>query len=620
MIIPFFRNSYRISTYGWSTEKLLVLNDFSGGINNVQPVGLIADNESCDCMNMRFTDNNLMAKRQGLVPVLNDIQFNNSITWIDEYKPFVGSKKRVLATSEKFYVDGVEVCNVSGDVRGVNYYGKYFFVDGSNIFVYDGDTYYIIVQPIWYVENSSSKDSNVLTIKFNLHTNLIPTVGGSVYIINGSEEFTSSITDVSDLGDNKYTLTLQNPLTFDVAKDSIIYSFIPSPSGVFYGSEVWDKENHIAYYKPCKHELEYAYLGTPYIPDSPNVITIHLDRLFIAGDSSQPHGIYLSKTNEPLYFPSGAGLGVVPDGEPIVDLVVFDSALIIGRHKDMFALYGSSEYADQTDDPFYIKKMDVSIGFMSTDCGALLNNYYIYLGYDGRFYKLNTPTTYVEYLMTRPCSYKCDIYSHPFSLKPNIDYRCSTISFYNEIYFNIGTNLTIVYNYDNMAWTYFTGWNESCLYTDSTKFYVGTVDGRLAEWDCFGDTYNDLGKPIESHYYTKNYSLINPVNYKYFKNVLVTSYIYEDMVSNIDFRIYIDGIPLDLDVTWSSSFPLFDISAYFDRSYFLEPSDDYNALKTPWMNIDVRGRTIQFRFENNSVDEAFSLSDINLCYFIRDVR
>ena len=44
--------------------------------------------------------------------------------------------------------------------------------------------------------------------------------------------------------------------------------------------------------------------------------------------------------------------------------------------------------------------MDVSTGLMNSNCGALLNNFYIYLGYDGIFYKLNTPTTFVEYLMT----------------------------------------------------------------------------------------------------------------------------------------------------------------------------------------------------------------------------
>ena len=247
---------------------------------------------------------------------------------------------------------------------------------------------------------------------------------------------------------------------------------------------MWDTVNHYAYYEPCENQLNDEFAGTQYIPDQPDTLIIHKDRVFIAGDSEQPHGIYMSAlaSISPIYFPVGASLSAKPDGQKIVDFVVFDNALVVGRHTDIFVIYGSSEYQDISSDPFYIRQMDSSTGFMSANCGALLNNFFFYLGYDGRFYKLNTPTTFVEYLMTRPLTDVVDLYSSPLNLTKEDMSDISTIAYNNECIFNI-RDKTLVYSYRNQAFTYYEGWNGRSLYTDGIDVFIGRADGVTAKVD-----------------------------------------------------------------------------------------------------------------------------------------
>ena len=66
MMNPYRRTPYRLDTRGWIQERYFTLTNFSGGLNNVEPDNLIGDNESTDCMNMRFLDDVIMEKRHGI--------------------------------------------------------------------------------------------------------------------------------------------------------------------------------------------------------------------------------------------------------------------------------------------------------------------------------------------------------------------------------------------------------------------------------------------------------------------------------------------------------------------------------------------------------------------------
>lgn len=620
MPMPFIRSPYRQGTRSWLQEQVATIDSFAGGLNNVEPENIIADNESPNCRNMRFLGGTLMEKRPGSKKYNESFPtLSGPITWVDEYSPQLGSGNIIYASDSEFYVGTKKLCNVNGRVHGTAYNGKYYFVDGKHLRVYDGENVYrVTTAPIAHISSVSTSTKFIV--------DKVPEqakVGSTVFITAGAlgkeKGYTGKVSSITD-----------NAIIVDTAIDGTpvtlapVLFYDPGAENAMEGLEVWDKDNGIAYYQPCVNELADSYAGEPYIPDSPNVITVHKNRIFIAGDSTQPHAIYCSTFSPeaplPLYFPSGIYLQVKPNGNPIVDLVVFDDALIIGRNNDIYVLYGSSEYLDISDDPFYIKQLDATVGFMNTDCGALLNNYYIYLGYDGRFYKLNTPTTYVEYLMTRPLPWKCDIYSEPFTIPQNSVVKTSTVAYRNEVYFNVKDDLTIVYNYDNQAYTYYTGWKSSALYSLGTVLLVGRSDGILAVQCDEEPTYTDLGSPIDACYESKIFDFSSAVNNKYFKSYMITCHAYEDYFSNIDVMIKIDHNTINNEGLISSNKAVFGSAMWgVHRFYGME------LYKSPYYNLDVRGRTIQFVFSNNGISdngvgETFRLYDINILWSIRDVR
>jgi hypothetical protein len=261
--------------------------------------------------------------------------------------------------------------------------------------------------------------------------------------------------------------------------------------------------------------------------------------------------------------------------------------------------------------------MDSSTGFMSANCGALLNNFFFYLGYDGRFYKLNTPTTFVEYLMTRPLTDVVDLYSPPLNLTKEDMNDISTIAYNNECIFNI-RDKTLVYSYRNQAFTYYEGWNGRSLYTDGIDVFIGRADGVTAKVD--PTVYSDLGKAIEAVYETKRFDLNSPINYKYFIQCLLSAHAYDDYVSSIMFQV-------EVDFYYKNNAPIIynkhKINANLSNFNVTAPeklSSAKNIIKSEWIKLNYRGRTIKFKFSNNMLDEPMRVYDINMIYTVRDVR
>lgn len=516
----------------------------------------------------------------------------------------------VRATDTDFYIGNSKVCSVNGTVKGVNYMGKYYFVDGTSLYVYDGITYYKVCNSSSYTTNDTIANGTSIVVKS------IPDyldVTYPLYFTLGTQKVTLQITAI-DRTTN--TITVASGHDSIIPKETVVYFYIPLDTTHLEGTEVWDTTNHTVRYEACQNQLSDEFAGTPYIPDSPDCIVVHKDRIFIAGDSEQPHGVYMSAlaSISPVYFPSGAGIAVKPDGQKIIDLVIFDNALIIGRNSDMYVLYGDSEYQDISPRPFYLKQMDVSTGFMCSNCGSIINNFYIYLGYDGRFYRLNTPTTFVEYLMARPLPYKIDLYKAPFNLTSGTQLKTSTVSYYNEVWFNIGTDLVVVYNYDNMAWTYYTGLNGDSLYSDGITLYIGRHDGQLAKYDQNSNNYNDLGEPIDAKYETKRFDFGSSATFKYFTRFMVSSHAWESLTSYIAVSVEIDLYVFNVE-TLSSNMTKFGLAFWG-----LQPFNDKNLVKSNWRTLDIRGRTIKFKFSNNNNNEPFRIYDINIGYSLRDVR
>lgn len=623
MTRPYFRNPYRLGTKGWLTEGSFSLSNFAGGLNNVDPDTNIADNELTDTKNMKFMGS-IMETRPGTVYVNNSsfTNLNAPITWTDRYQPLLNNSHTVRATATEIYIDDTKLCDIQGNVRGVNYVGKYYFVDGHNLFMYDGTDYYKIIQdPTGYTDGETASNSTTIKLK-KIPENLA--VGDTVYVVKSVIKTEADVTKtVSAINTETKTITINSAVGSVIPKDSPILFYTPRATSYTVGEQVFDSTNHLAYYKPCINELSDSYAGASYIPDAPDLIAVHKSRLIVTGDSTQPHGVYMSATTEPLYFPVSAGVSVKPNGEKIIDLIPFDDALIIARHEDMYVLYGETEYANNSSglQSFSIQQMDVTTGVMSAGCGAMLNNFYIYLGYDGIFYRLNTPTTFVEYLMTKPLPRKCDIYEAPISLTRNSIHNCSAIAYRNEVYFGIGNNLVIVYNYDNQAFTYYVGWKNSSLYTDGITVYIGTTEGDFLKYDDINKSYTDLGVAIDCRLHTKRFDFGDAIGYKYFKMFMVTSHAYDNLQSNITSKVEVDYFDNPVNTTINSNLAQFGIAKWGMVRF-----NNRNLFKSPYMFLDVSGRTIMFKFSTNSLNttdntgQPFRIYDINILYSSRDVR
>ena len=593
-------------------QSVFTLSTFGGGLNNVNGDTAIQDNQATDCKNMMFISDEIMEKRYG-TSAIDEFVLDGAITWIDMYRPTTGEPQMIRATDSEVYCGETKICDVNGRIKGANYIGKYYFVDGKHLYVYDGTTYYQVCNTNSYTTEEVAANGKDFFVK------QIPdyvTVDNPLYFLVGTTKVTLDIAAI-DRENNK--ITVASGHTAKVPKDTVVYFFTPLGSSHLEGTEVWDTVNHYAYYEPCENQLNDEFAGTQYIPDQPDTLIVHKDRVFIAGDSEQPHGIYMSAlaSISPIYFPVGASLSAKPDGQKIVDFVVFDNALVVGRHTDIFVIYGSSEYQDISTDPFYIRQMDSSTGFMSANCGALLNNFFFYLGYDGRFYKLNTPTTFVEYLMTRPLTDVVDLYSPPLNLTKEDMNDISTIAYNNECIFNI-RDKTLVYSYRNQAFTYYEGWNGRSLYTDGIDVFIGRADGVTAKVD--PAVYSDLGKPIEAVYETKRFDLNSPINYKYFIQCLLSAHAYDDYVSSIVFQV-------EVDFYYKNNAPIIynkhKINANLSNFNVTAPeklSSAKNIIKSEWIKLNYRGRTIKFKFSNNMLDEPMRVYDINMIYTVRDVR
>lgn len=680
MTMPFLRRPYRQGTHSWIPEQMLVLNDFSGGLNNVDPENTLADNEFTDTMNMRFVGNKLMEKRQGL----EEMDIFGNYGFIDKYKPLLGNEIWVRAaygTVDRKYsaliAFGDEAnkrfpiaSNSAHLVRGVNYNGKYYYVDGKNFYCFDGETYYkIVTEPLAHLTEDVKSADKII------HVDKIPeqvTKGSKVWFsssilknFNDSDKKYGIVKTVSSIDAATKTITLDATVGYAIDKGqegSEVPVVFYEPSEKIYGDEVWDKENHIAYYKPCRQELaDTIGGGVSYLPDKPSVITVHANRLFLAGDEKSPNHVYMSRYTsqgpQTLYFPVSTSVAVKPNGKAIVDMFVFDNALIMGRNEDLYVLYGNTPYPSSIDSSgtqFYIKQLDATTGFMGANCGSLINNYYIYLGYDGRFYALNSPTTYVEYLMTRPLPYKCDIYKEPFNFAKEGVKRCSSVAYRNEVYFSIGESrlvdgttgsygvkyFTIVYNYDNMAYTYYTSPFGGYLYTDGLNLYI--ADTYMNKWLNDSDNYYDYDsrtgnikrkyKPIKAKLSTKKYDLNMSAVFKYFKRLILTTRAYKDMNSDIQVDFEVDYYKLtgDENNVVNSNYGTFGVSKW-GKAYFGE----IDVLKSAWINLDIRGRSIKFTFSSiEEIDETetdedkykrnvnvpMRIYDVNVLWGIRDVR
>lgn len=600
---PYVRKSPQIKAQNSFTQ-----NNFAGGLNNTSGDTVIADNQLSDSKNMMFTSDNTMEKRYGLV-AYDEVVLGDSITMVNEYKPVLGDAQLVRSSDTELYIGEAKVANITGPACGINYIGNYYFVDGNDLYVFDGALTYIIKEdPKSYaIEGVDTSATTPVVIKIDaldMRTSVGDTIQHECYL--GVEKYTITAIDYE-----LKQITIEETLVNNIVIGDLIRLYVPRLEGVYFeGVVVYDDLLGWAWYEPCDYEIKDVLKGENYMPNNPSAICIRNDRIHLSGDAMYPYNIYMSDINNPFYYPASLGLQCPPNGDEIVDMFEFDNALIIARHNDIYVVYGNSADLDSSN-LFRMKKLDTHIGFIGRNAYAILNNFVFYLGYDKRFYRMTTPMTNIEYLTTKPLTDIIDLTLSPLNLTNTDMNIISTIAFNNEFLMNIG-NKTMVYSFDNQGFTYYSGWNAEALYTNGIDVYVGNNDGVVSKWT--KGVYNDLGVAIESIQESKRFDFGKPISYKYYNQCIITTHSYDDYMSELSVAFKIDAYYKDNVDVINATQSKFGATAWGERF------NDRNIIKSEWIPLNYRGRTIKFKISNNIIDQTMKLYDINVVYSMRDFR
>lgn len=110
------------------------INNFSGGLNNKSSDGQLASNEAFNLLNMAFFKDGVMEKRKGTVRYVES-KLDTPILFQDIYKPINDENIVIQATKDAVYLNFVKTFDIKGVCDGVNYLGKYYFVNGENIYI-----------------------------------------------------------------------------------------------------------------------------------------------------------------------------------------------------------------------------------------------------------------------------------------------------------------------------------------------------------------------------------------------------------------------------------------------------------------------------------------------------
>lgn len=675
----FYRNNYKQNRRSWGVEYTFGINDFSGGLNNKYIDSAINDKEVSDSKNMMFEDGVLMAKRNGFEQY-NMSRYTAPIRHVGRWERLGAT---VIISGNRMYIDydggtsttvlpwdaGATTLEYGDICSGVEFQGRYWLADEYRLIMVRDDLqcYVVTEDPICRVTSSSVVVEEeevilswVLTDLTDMTINSFGSIYGEPYQVGTTTYYEGKVTftgaTVGAEGSVTATWTTQPDSTTHQMKVQLMgnpqhirltsinegvvvggepivgapmYLYEPLPENYVEGVVKWSETGSVykVHYQPCIQELSDAYAGESYIPANPKYLAVHKNRLCIVGDDTQKNCVFMSRTSNPLYYPTSTAF-IMPDPQPINNMFVFDGALVAGSKYNIYAIYGNSEGYNK-DKLFSLSKMDVTTGFMCHNCGDIIQNYYMFLGTDKKFHLLTTPTTNVEYLMVKDAGDKIDLEKEPFGFGEFNECEVQALSKDNEMYFNITVNdwnCVVVYNYTLMAYTYLVGFDAVALLDRGEYILFSNTNHKVFKWKphvtederVFKDatataaTFN----PISARLKTKKYQPYGNVRQKYFKQITVTAHIYDDVQSNITTDIIIENTVIPVGVM-RANWPGYG-SAYFNEARYYVGVDNLHHGR--WHNLDKRGLTVQFDFKNSTIDEGMKIVNSTIIYKTRDTR
>ena len=518
------------------------VRNFTGGLNNTSSPSRLNDNESPNLLNVRFRKDGVLEKRSGLTRYEfhnPEYSINGKLRNLWVLKPEPGIETLLMHVDEDFvYVrsDGTPIFipwgqdGVYKPVSGVQFMDKFFLVDGANHIRY------------FKLEDLETMD--------------LP----RIFFITGTP-----------------------------------YEATPKPKPATKGE--W-KEEHFkghrwkAWYEPCQYELEDGYKGTNIQINNCNMLIVHKDRLYATGNPDDPNMVYISDILNPFYFPASLPVQLPPNGDKINCMRVFADSIIFGRDKDVYALHGNTNR--DTEEAYTLKKINTHTGIVNDHCADVIHNFMFYVGTDGNCYKLKTTNSSELILATQQFNTKVNLFEKP--INKNIwDIRnCHTgYDPYNGEWWIQFDDLSIIYNYQFMAWTVYSGTENVIMFNYHDKFLLGRDRSEIMYFDddvCYDYDYEypDLKLPIPCYWTSKDIDFGSPVRIKQIRDTYIVSEVYDDKRCDVRVKYDIDYVSVENENRVESEISLWG-KAIWDKSRFISS----NVFRSLPIMVGRRGKTFK---------------------------
>ena len=581
----------------------LTINDFSGGLCNASSPLLLKNNQAWRILNMKFTANNLMEKRPGTHPI-DDLILNTPICYMDVYKPINKEEVLIRATENSVYAGTTKICDVAGKIQGVTYIGNYYFVDGAKLRLYDGTSVYEIVEaPHAYLKNDV--EIGATEMEFKDWDDRIE-VGSTIYI----EGLYTHICTVSTINKETSEVTFTPAVTNKYDEDTFVRLYNPRNESYVEGEMKEDVSLKLKWYEPCAQELNDVFKGECFIQRDCTSITYDTERLYISSSTENPHEIYISDINNPFYFPVQLGMQCPPNGDKVIDVVRFDESIVVGRQDDIHVIKGETNI-DTLSSMFTLTKFDTHAGFASVNNARLANDYLFYLGSDMNVYGMHS-TQYNSQLRATIKLNKdtIDLKLAPLSFTYE-DIKYAPAVFYENEYYIVIKDKILVYNFDNRAFTVWSGMNATYFIKKGDQLLIGTANGKV----CYiGGEYNDDGKPIECYYQARNDYQNEELKFKDYLDMFAVTHVFEEADSGVTLTALVDHMEVDEEFDIRNQISRFGITKFGDILI------SRNIAQTDDIPLDTRGRSVAIVFSNKKYNEPLKVYQINLTYKLRGVR
>lgn len=560
--------------------KSFSIKSFNGGFNNVSEP---RDNQAHNMLNMSFSESNLMEKRTGLTvfrnfdsDTLTDsddnvlIDFNDDflipvspvvlpevpVTFIDEFKPYSGINKPVIATNSKVYIDGLEVASVSGRIRGTTYMGEYWFVDGTDIFIYDGTSAKKLKSPPpgftpapapatigvwkndathrWYEPcaaeiNDEYKGANVIPV-------------GPKYICARKERL--YMAGCSNDIDNVFISDVQNGFYFPV---TLPIQYNPN------GEKITGLKEFMDVVIVGRDESIWAIYG--------NTNRLDSDDLFVAKQVASHSGIFAQESMQLMHnymvFLGNDGV-IYRMTTPNSDVKMLTTAVL-------------SVDIDIEKFPFFYDPKD-----MNNICAIFYNG---------------------EYMIR--------INNHVFVY----NYRYLAWTVYDSLdanyFFNYNGTLVIGDSKGRLL-----RFKNYFAYIDETSLPEIVLESQHA----YSDYDDEEMKSIEAFWKTRRIDMGIPSYYKFFRDIFVVSQTYRTINAFVDMLFEVDYDDVESSFRINNRVSIFGVSQFGDR--FIS-KDITQSIPT---RIGRRGRYLSITVRNNDIDGPLKIHEISVDFTIRGRR